>query len=90
MTAVLAAYCLYLAPTFVSLWFGNTRTTASGLTRLALISNYRINTLVRDVVILEGERTGPVLVEQDLEMIILTALIVVRGIVLERKGSRGR
>ena len=90
MTAVLAAYCLYLAPMLVSLHFRYARVTASELTRLALISNYRIDTLIRDIVILEGERTGPVLVEQDLKMIILTALVIVRGIVLKRKGSRGR
>jgi hypothetical protein len=57
---------------------------------LTLIPNHSIDTLIRDIVILERERISPILVEQDLEMVVLTAMIVVRSIVLECKRSRGR
>jgi hypothetical protein len=62
----------------------------SKLTWLALIPDYSIDTLVRDVEILESKRTSIVLVEQDLEMIVLVALVVVRSVVLKRECSRGR
>ena len=60
------------------------------LTRLALISDHSIDTLIRDIVILEGKRTGSVLIEQGLEVIILSALVVVGSVVLKCKRSRRR
>jgi hypothetical protein len=90
ITAVFAAYCLYLEPVLVSLWLRTTTRKVSQLTWLALISDHSIDTLVRNVEVLESKRTGIVLIEQDLEMIVLVALVVVRGVVLKGKCSRGR
>ena len=76
MTADLAAYCLYLESELISHSF-EIINRYSRLTRLTLVTNHSIRTLVGDVVILVSEGTGPILVEQYLEVVVLTALIVV-------------
>jgi hypothetical protein len=74
----------------VSLSIRTLHASISKLTWLALITDYGIDTLIRNVEVFESERTSIVLIEQDLEMIVLVALIVVRSVVLKREYSRGR